>query len=90
MQKFISSLDLTHLSKGAVVRGILMIVLLINYILMALGKNPINIDENTLGTIVTIVLTVGTFVASYWKNNSFTKAAQAADEKLKELKGSDS
>lgn len=86
MKKFFSSLDLSNISKGTVVRGILMIVVIINYILSAAGINPITIDETALGNIVTVLLTVGTFLASYWKNNSFTKAAQAADKKLEELR----
>lgn len=87
MKKFVQSIDLQNVSKGTVVRGILMVMVLINYILSALDINPVVINETDLGNVVTIFLTVGTFVISYWKNNSWTKAAQAADTKLNEIKG---
>lgn len=86
MKEFINSLDLRNVSKGTIVRGVIMVLVVVNYILSALGINPIIVDENILGNTITIVLTVGTFLVSYWKNNSFTKAALEADKKLKELK----
>lgn len=86
MKKFINNLNLAGVSKGTVMRGILMLLVVINYILTAAGLNPVKIDESALGEVVTVGLTVGTFVASYWQNNSWTKAAQEADKKLEELK----
>ena len=51
-----------------------------------MGINPIPIEESVVGLLVTVVLTVGTFLLSYWKNNSWTTAAQEADEKLQALR----
>jgi SPP1 family holin len=81
-----NSFDWAHVSKGSIVRGVLMVLVLINYILTALGKNPIPVDESFIANIITILITIGTFVSSYWKNNSFTKAAQEADKRLEELR----
>lgn len=85
-KKFMQNIDFRNVSKGTVVRGILMVVVVINYALSAFNVNPINLDETVLGNIITVFVTSGTFITSYWENNSWTKAAQEADKKLKELR----
>lgn len=80
------NIDLKNVKRGTVIRGLLMLLVIVNYILASIGVNPINIEGSTIAEISTVLLTVGTFVLSYWKNNSFTKAAQAADAKLTEVK----
>lgn len=73
---------LSSVSVGTWVRLILMIGSLINLTLGAFGVAGISFDENELYTIVSVVLAFATGLVSYWKNNSFTAAAQAADEFL--------
>lgn len=43
-------------------------------------------DEETISTAVTVVFAAASALAAYWKNNSFTSAAIAADEVMKNLK----
>lgn len=82
MQKFKDIVEnLSNVSVGTWVRLILMVGSLVNLTLGAFGV-AYSFDENQLYAIVSVVLAIVTGVVSYWKNNSFTAAAQAADEFL--------
>ena len=59
---------------------------LLNQILTACGYNVIDISSETVNTLISTIFTVITAIITFWKNNSFTKAAIEADEVLKELK----
>ena len=72
--------NISTVKAGTWVRLILMVISLINMALAAAGKAPIPANYDELYTIVSIVFSVLVGVAAYWKNNSFTSAAQAADE----------
>lgn len=74
--------NLSGVSVGTWVRLIAMIISLVNLTLGVFGVTPINFDENTAYSVISIVFIIVTFVLSFWKNNSFTKAAQDADEYL--------
>lgn len=86
MKKFITDLNLAGVNKGAIIRLIVGILVLVNYVLTATGHTPIQADENVLAGVVIIIVTILSFVQSYWKNNSWTKAAQDADKRYEELK----
>ena len=62
----------------------LLIISLVNMALSAAGKAPIPADYNELYTIVSVVFSVLVGISAYWKNNSFTEAAQTADKYLHE------
>lgn len=72
--------NIKKVKAGTWVRLILLVVSLVNMALAAAGKAPISADYDELYTIVSIVFSVIVGLESYWKNNSFTSAAQAADE----------
>lgn len=74
--------NIKKVKAGTWVRLILLVVSLVNMALAAAGKAPISADYDELYTIVSIVFSVIVGLESYWKNNSFTSAAQAADEYL--------
>lgn len=74
--------NLSGVSVGTWVRLVLMIVSLVNCALGAFGVTPITFEENELYAVISVVFAVVTGLVSFWKNNSFTKAAQAADEYL--------
>lgn len=74
--------NLSGVSVGTWVRLILMMISLVNMALVALGKAPVSVQYEEVYALVSIVLSVAVGIASYWKNNSFTKAAQEADEYL--------
>lgn len=83
MKKFIANLNLSGVSKGTVLRTILIILAMGNYILTATGHKVIVINESDLDTLITAGFTVGTVLVGFWKNNSFTAPAQEADKSLK-------
>lgn len=70
------------MTKGTLIRTILLWLAIINQILTAIGKNPLPLDDNTVSAIITAVFAL----LAWWKNNSFTKHAKLADEFLKEAK----
>ena len=74
--------NIKKVKAGTWARLILMVISLVNMALAAAGKAPIPANYDELYTIVSIVFSVLVGIASYWKNNSFTSAAQAADEYL--------
>lgn len=69
-----------------IIRTILLVVALVNQALTASGKNPLPFAEETIYELLTILFTVGASVWAWWKNNSVTKEAIAADEFMRELK----
>ena len=77
--------SLKTVSAGTWARLALLAAALINTALTYLGKNPLTASGEA-GEIAGIILTVSASLLSYWKNNSFTLAAQAADEVMNELK----
>lgn len=69
-----------------IVRVIVLAIALINAVLAFLGETKLDIDENTVYTLATVISTVGASLWAMWKNNSFTKEAKQADKYMKELK----
>ncbi len=76
--------NLGNVKVGTWVRGILLVISLVNSALSAAGKAPIPADYNELYTIVSVIFSVLVGISAYWKNNSFTEAAQTADKYLHE------
>lgn len=77
------------ISKGTIVRTIMLVIVIINMILKACGKNIINIDENQVLTVLEYIIEIAVIAVNWWKNNSFTDKAIKADEFLKTLKESE-
>lgn len=77
------------ISKGTIVRTIMLVIVIINMILKACGKNIINIDENQILTVLEYIIEIAVIAVNWWKNNSFTENAKKADEFLKTLKESE-
>ncbi|MBS6955962.1 MAG: phage holin [Enterocloster asparagiformis] len=75
------------IEKGTIARTVVLVVALINQVLMMAGYNPLPFADEAVYEAVTVVLTVGASLVAWWKNNSFTQAAIAADETLKQIKG---
>lgn len=74
-----------QITAGTIARTIVLILALANQILAMFGKQVLNIAEDDIYQIVSIVFTIGASVWSWWKNNSFTKTAIKADEYKNEL-----
>ena len=78
-----------NIEKGTVIRSIVLALALINQLLIACGKSPIEIGEEDITILVSTIATVASAIWAWWKNNSFTKNAIRADKFLDDLKNSD-
>lgn len=68
-------------------RTAVLILALANQILSATGHSPIPVDDAQLEQLISTGMTVGAAIWAWWKNNSFTKEAIAADNYLDSLIG---
>lgn len=68
-------------------RTAVLILALANQILSATGHSPIPVDDAQLEQLISAGMTVGAAIWAWWKNNSFTKEAIAADNYLESLIG---
>lgn len=75
--------DFKNVTADTWARLVLNIIGIINIGLIAFGKMELDIDENTIYTVVTFGYTLIVNARGFWKNNSFTKPAQKADEIMK-------
>lgn len=67
------------ITAGTIARTIVLALALVNQILAACGISVIPIEDETINTLVSTAFTVVTALIAWWKNNSFTKKALAAD-----------
>lgn len=74
------------IKKSTVVRTILFVVVLINLILKAMGKEVIEVDEGTVYSFIETLVSVAILVLGFWKNNSYTENAKKADKYLEALR----
>ena len=72
-----------NITKGTLIRTILLVLALINQVLAVFGKSPIPIDDDTVTNLISTVWTVIASLIAWWKNNSFTDKAIKADKVLK-------
>lgn len=77
---------MAQVAPGTWVRLALLIAALINMSLKVLGADGISVGNETVEKAVTVIIMVITALMAYWKNNSFTEAAIAADEVMQSLK----
>lgn len=68
-------------------RTAVLMLALANQILSATGHSPIPVDDAQLEQLISTGITVGAAIWAWWKNNSFTKEAIAADNYLDSLIG---
>ena len=77
------------ISKGTIIRTIMLIIVIVNLILKACGKNIIDIDEGTVAYYFETILEIAVIIVGFWKNNSYTENAQKADKFLRALQNFD-
>ena len=63
-------------------RTLVLILALVSQLCVILGKRTEAIDVDQWQEYVTYALTVGASIVAWWKNNSFTRKAQEADNIL--------
>ena len=69
-----------------IIRTIVLILALANNVLAIYGKEKIPITENEVYQLITLVVTIGSALWAWWKNNSFTQPAIKADEYMEQLR----
>ena len=77
------------ISKGTIVRTVMLVIVIINLVLKQLGHDLINVSESEILSVVEMIIELAVIVVSFWKNNSYTQNAIKADEFLKNLKESE-
>ena len=74
------------ISAGTITRTAVLLLALTNQMLSAMGKSPLPIESTTVEQLVTAGITTIAALVAWWKNNSFTKEAIAADKEYDRLK----
>lgn len=69
-----------------IARTIVLALALINQVLAIVGKQALPFAEDEVYQICSLIATIVTSGIAWWKNNSFTQAAIAGDELMKEEK----
>lgn len=75
-----------NITAGTIARTIVLLLALANQVLAMCGKQVLNISDDDIYQVVSIVFTIGASVWSWWKNNSFSQAAIKADEYKENIK----
>ena len=77
------------ITKGTIVRTILILLVIVNFILKKMGVDIIPVDENAVLEYVEGAIEIAIILVGFWKNNSFTEKAIKADEFLRKLRESE-
>lgn len=72
-----------------IIRTLSLCLALINHLLTMNGKSMIPISDEHLATFIGEGWLIASTIWAWWKNNSFTHAAIAADQTLARLKSGD-
>ena len=75
-----------NITAGTLARTIILALALINQVLSATGHPVLPIEDAEVETLVSTAWTVIAALIAWWKNNSFTAAAKAGDEVMKQEK----
>lgn len=75
-----------NITAGTIARTIVLILALANQVLAMCGKQVLNISDDDIYQVVSIVFTIGASAVAWWKNNSFSQTALKADKVMAELK----
>ena len=68
------------ISSRSIARTVILFLALVNQVLSVLGYKIIPIEDGQINDFVTIAFTIGSALAAWWKNNSFTEAAIEGDK----------
>ena len=74
------------ISKGTIVRTIMLFIVILNIGLQHFGINIIKVDEEGVASIVEYIIQIAIIIVGFWKNNSYTEKAIKADRFLQNLK----
>lgn len=71
---------------STIARTIVLFIALFNQILNMLGMVPLELEENTIYDLASLIALVGSAIWNWWKNNSFSQQAIEADKYMNDLK----
>lgn len=74
------------ISKSTIIRTVLLLLVLVNFVLERCGIDIIPADEYTVTMWVEFGIEIAVIIVGFWKNNSFSKKAIKADEFLAQLR----
>ena len=74
------------ISAGTIARTIVLALALFNQFMVMTGHKIIEIADDDIYQVVSLIFTIGASVWAWWKNNSFTAAAIEGDKIMKEIK----
>lgn len=77
---------MNNVTAGTIARTIVLLLALANQVLAMCGKQVLNIADDDIYQVVSIVFTIGASAVAWWKNNSFSQTALKADKVMAELK----
>lgn len=84
MEKFKQAITcISSVSAGTWARLALLVLSMLNMALMGCGIKTLPFENEEVTQAVSAVFAVVSALVAYWKNNSFTAAAQAADRVLR-------
>lgn len=75
------------MTKGTIVRTVVLFVALVNQVLVMSGMSPLPFEDAEVEMFVSTAFTAVASLVAWWRNNSFTEQAQEADAYLRKLKG---
>ena len=79
------NLNLKNVSKDTWARTVFLFLSLTNQFLAVFGKDTLDFTEDEIYQAVSLLATIISTLMAWWKNNSFSETAQAADVVLKNL-----
>ena len=75
-----------NITAGTIALTAVLLLALTNQMLSAMGKSPLPFESTPVEQLVTAGITTIAALVAWWKNNSFTKEAIAADKEYDRLK----
>jgi len=82
-------MDKHNISADTIARTIILALAIINQVFAIMGKGTIQIAENDIYQVVSLICTIGSSIAAWWYNNSFTQNAIIADKYFDALREED-
>lgn len=74
------------ITKGTIIRTVMILIVIINLILKKFGISPINVGESIVASVIEALIEIGAIAAAWWYNNSFSENAKKADKFFSSLK----
>lgn len=74
------------ISKGTIIRTVVLIVALINQVLTITGHSVLPFSEQDITDGLSMLFTAGASLWAWWKTNGFTESGIKGERYIKELK----